>query len=279
MTRYKVGDLARVLGVTTNTIRRYEAAGFIKGERNDSGYRTFSSDELLRSSMIRLLGKCAFSKDNILDMIDSDEELLLKTAGERLNKLDEEIRILKSLRHWLKDNIKMVNTAAEMGDDFIYMDSVAVKYIPCASGFEISDNDEEMKVFNSFMYGSPEVQIMNFYKYEDLTAGHFRPLTSLAIKVSDIERLSLDRNVFDSKYVIEYPSKRSLYGVLRTPSEMSGDNKFYKESRIAFFQKMISFIRNNSERINGDICEIPVNVLGKDHTSFISIPVAKCEGS
>ena len=169
----------------------------------------------------------------------------------------------------------MVNTAAEMEDGFIYMDSVAVKYIPCASGFKISDNSEEMKVFNTFMYGSSEVQIMNFYKNDDLKAGLFRPLTSLAIKVTDIERLSLDRNVFESKYVNEYPSKRSLYGVLRTPAEKSGDEIYFRDSRTEFFQKMLSYISENSEQIDGDICEISVNALGKERTSFISIPVRK----
>ncbi|MCR4745039.1 MAG: MerR family transcriptional regulator [Lachnospiraceae bacterium] len=263
----RVGDIASALGVTTNTIRRYEAAGYIKAKRNESGYRTFGIESLMRSFIISLLRKCSFSLNNISKIIESDDDVLLELGNKRLEELDLEIENLKHLRHWLKDNLKMVRSAHELGDDYLYMNNIALKFIPYSS--------DNAKLFNAFLYNSPEVQIMHFYNYEDLKHKYFRPVTSLAIKVSDIERLSLDKRIFDNEEVLEYPSKRSLYGVIRTPADKIGNTDFYVSSRMEYFEKAFAYIDAAGEAVDGDICEIAVNVIGRSHSSFIAIPVRK----
>ena len=45
---YKAGETARIIGVTTETLRNYEDAGKIKFFRSDGGHRLIERDELLR---------------------------------------------------------------------------------------------------------------------------------------------------------------------------------------------------------------------------------------
>ena len=45
---YKAGETARIIGVTTETLRNYEDAGKIKFFRSSGGHRMIERDELLR---------------------------------------------------------------------------------------------------------------------------------------------------------------------------------------------------------------------------------------
>lgn len=45
---YKAGETAKIIGVTTETLRNYEDAGKIKFFRSDGGHRLIERDELLR---------------------------------------------------------------------------------------------------------------------------------------------------------------------------------------------------------------------------------------
>lgn len=45
---YKIGDIARAIGVTTHTLRNYEDSGLIKFFRSSGGHRRVEREELLR---------------------------------------------------------------------------------------------------------------------------------------------------------------------------------------------------------------------------------------
>lgn len=55
--KYKINKLAKILGVTTNTIRRYEKMGYIVPERDESDYRWYNGNDVPRIANIRLLRK------------------------------------------------------------------------------------------------------------------------------------------------------------------------------------------------------------------------------
>ena len=45
--KYKIGELAKLLGVSTNTVRRYEDMGYISAVRDEnSGYRYYNDDDI-----------------------------------------------------------------------------------------------------------------------------------------------------------------------------------------------------------------------------------------
>ena len=46
--RYKISELAKLLGVSTNTVRRYEDMGYISAVRDEkSGYRYNNDDDII----------------------------------------------------------------------------------------------------------------------------------------------------------------------------------------------------------------------------------------
>ena len=67
--KYKIGELAKLLNISTNTVRRYENQGYIYAVRNeDSGYRYYDEDGVFDITNIRLLRKYGFPHEKLLEM-------------------------------------------------------------------------------------------------------------------------------------------------------------------------------------------------------------------
>jgi DNA-binding transcriptional MerR regulator len=54
--RLRIGEVAKLLGVTPKTVRHYEKVGLIKEpERSEAGYQLYRADDLLRLHRIKRL--------------------------------------------------------------------------------------------------------------------------------------------------------------------------------------------------------------------------------
>lgn len=66
--RLRIGEVARLVGVTPRTVRFYEKIGLlIEAER--SGYRLYSADDLLRLHRVRKLQSLGFSLKRVWDVL------------------------------------------------------------------------------------------------------------------------------------------------------------------------------------------------------------------
>ena len=62
----RIGEVARLVGVTTKTVRHYEKVGLLgEPERSEAGYRLYTADELLRLQRVRHLQSLGLSLDRI----------------------------------------------------------------------------------------------------------------------------------------------------------------------------------------------------------------------
>jgi MerR family mercuric resistance operon transcriptional regulator len=71
MESYGIGELARLTGVPTGTIRFYERRGLIPAPpRTPSGYRKYSIEALARIRMVLRAKKLGFSLSEISELLD-----------------------------------------------------------------------------------------------------------------------------------------------------------------------------------------------------------------
>lgn len=64
--RLRIGEVARLVGVTTKTVRHYEKVGLLgEPKRSEAGYRLFDADDLLRLHRVRRLQSLGLSLDRI----------------------------------------------------------------------------------------------------------------------------------------------------------------------------------------------------------------------
>lgn len=113
MDGYKIGELSRLTGIPTGTIRFYERMGLIPmPPRTISGYRNYPAAALERLQLVRRIKDLGFSLGEIAELLDIHDQrsqpcreqrcraaAKLKELNERINEL---VRIKNNLQGMVK---------------------------------------------------------------------------------------------------------------------------------------------------------------------------------
>ena len=273
--KYKISDLAKILGVTTMTLRRYEKNGYISPERDTSDYRWYTQSDLLRISQIRILRKCGFTHSEIEKMYGASNEDIYAISKNKLNEIDKEIERQKHLRHWLKDNIQLMDTLNNIGAGFMLMECPPVRYVLYSKGDEFFTEKERLKTIEDFMYRAEEVQHMFLYKYEETEKNILIPRMGWAVKEMDIKRLDLNEMMENDKFIEKYPKTLCMYGVLSFPAACLEDISLQKPYIDDFILRRDKFMQENGFVCTGDTMMFSVNNIGECVSSLVCIPVGK----
>jgi MerR family copper efflux transcriptional regulator len=107
----RIGELAKATGVTTRTLRYYEAEGLLHSERSANGYRLYPEATVLRVNNIRELLAIGFTVGDVLAFVGYLDQALppafgdqngcataMSVARQRLERLRERIDILTALQ-------------------------------------------------------------------------------------------------------------------------------------------------------------------------------------
>lgn len=103
------GELARLAGVSPDTLRHYERMGLLPTTpRSASGYRLFPLETLARVQLIRGALSAGFSLGELAEILQERERggvpcrRVQKAATDKLAALEAQIRALKTLRRELR---------------------------------------------------------------------------------------------------------------------------------------------------------------------------------
>jgi len=97
---YRPGQLARITGVSTDTLRHYERKGLLKSRRSPNGYRDYPHHSVNRVMLIRNALAIGFGLDDLVQILkirDAGGAPCRKVYAMATAKLDE----LESLLHEL----------------------------------------------------------------------------------------------------------------------------------------------------------------------------------
>ena len=105
MSRYRIGDVTKKIGLSADTLRYYEKIKLLpKISRNDSGVREYDDKDISRLKFIQRAQKMNFSLSEISDLLKMREnpqkvrnEVRLLTA-DKLSEVDEHLQSLTTLR-------------------------------------------------------------------------------------------------------------------------------------------------------------------------------------
>ena len=110
------GELARLGGVSTDTLRHYERVGVLpKPHRTNGGYRDYPADSLQRVLLIRSALSIGFTLPElatVLGMRDRGQlpcQQVRAIAGQRLNEVDRQIKDLLFMPDCLQRTLKAWN--------------------------------------------------------------------------------------------------------------------------------------------------------------------------
>ncbi len=105
MNNYKVGEIAKIVGVNVETLRYYERIKIMpKPKRLPSGYRYYNDDDLRRLLFIKRAKELGFTLKEIDELLNLRIESkstcgdVKHLAERRLTDIEEKIRDLKNIK-------------------------------------------------------------------------------------------------------------------------------------------------------------------------------------
>lgn len=114
----RIGELAKSVGVTPDTIRYYEREGLLPApQRTESGYRDYGPgvmDDLLFIKKAQALGLKLSDVREVLEISSAGKppcEHVRATVSARLVEVEERLRDLRALRRTLREMVERLDLA------------------------------------------------------------------------------------------------------------------------------------------------------------------------
>ena len=119
--RLRIGDAARLVGVTPKTVRHYEKIGLLPAaERSESGYRLYSANDLLHLNRVKKLRSLGLTLRQVRAVLGAgDRDLSLRTTLEALRtQVDSEMARLEERRRLIDETLSREDLEAETSSSF-----------------------------------------------------------------------------------------------------------------------------------------------------------------
>jgi DNA-binding transcriptional MerR regulator len=95
---WKVGDLAKLTGLTIRTLRFYDQIGlFSPSAHSDSGHRLYNEADLLRLQQILSIKDLGLSLDEVKSVLSGEHFSPLEIVSLQISRLKENIRMEQTL--------------------------------------------------------------------------------------------------------------------------------------------------------------------------------------
>ena len=142
---------AKLLDVSTNTVRRYEDMGYISAVRDEnSGYRYYDDDGIFGVLNVKMHVKYGFSHEQIAKMQHFSLEQSIEAYKERMDEMDRQIAYMTYLRHQLKDDYVLMNKAA-VNSDIYEKNSLDLRYVLYKYGEKLLQEPERLLQVKEFL--------------------------------------------------------------------------------------------------------------------------------
>lgn len=106
---YKIGEIANLYGIGTDSLRYYEAIGILKPGRDDNGYRMYNISDIRTLNILRELRSIGFSMEEIkAHLADFNLQKTLDLFQAEIEAIDKKTAELSSLRKQLSARIEEI---------------------------------------------------------------------------------------------------------------------------------------------------------------------------
>ncbi|MCD8082558.1 MAG: MerR family transcriptional regulator [Clostridiales bacterium] len=127
-TKYRIGNVANMVGVSRDTLRHYEKIGILSSRREESGYRYYTESDIARLVTVLYQRKMNIGLDEIADLSREhhDEKAILQLMKDQLAKEEQNIR-----RH--RQNIARIRMSCEDFENILsHQNQIVLKELPSA---------------------------------------------------------------------------------------------------------------------------------------------------
>jgi len=268
--KYKISDLAKLMNVSTNTIRRYEKMGYFNSDRNSTNsYRMYDEESVFQAINARLLRKYGFSHEELAKMKTFSMDENIRAYEDKMKEIEETIANLSNIHHRLKDDLILMHKSIDkLGVPYLKT-CVDMYYSIYQEGHNLINDPEHQKVINTFIYDYPEVQRIYLMKKEDIDSKKYKLYSAWSIKGYLAKRI----NLHEDKYINYYPSTNSIMCMEKISSlelnEASGEVIFNQLSK-----NIGKIMQESGLVLNGDVIAVTVSKCFEDNKEMIYVLIS-----
>lgn len=252
---YKISDLAKLMDVSTNTVRRYESFGYFKSKRNEqNSYRIYDEESIFNAINARLLRSYGFSHDELATMKNFSMEDNIQAYEHKMKELEKLISNLQNTHHRLKDDIILMHKSIDALDKPYFKTNVDMFYSFYAEGDVLVSDPNHQKVLNTFVYEYPEIQRIYLMKKKDIDSKKYTLNAGWSVKGYIAKKF----NVTENEYVKYYPSMESIMCIEKIEVKTFKENncqKIYSE----LSPNIKEFMKKNNCILAGDVLAVSVS--------------------
>ena len=235
---YTIGEMARILGVTAETIRYYERKKIIRPLHNEeSGYRYYTTWDLHMIIRARCYLGFGFTIEETADILQKEnigeiDDVLSRQEEALEQKIMYQMNLLKKLRM----NRTLIKDSKEQSHQLTLQMSPAMYRINTQVNYELILSKEEQREIGRMCEKVPAL----FHK-EDIEAGS----TDFDFGIGIEEPFARLLNVQESEKIRFHPSRLCLY--MCVPSRSSQFLTYH------VLQPAFDYMREHSLQLGGDV--------------------------
>jgi len=112
---WKVGDLAKLTGLTVRTLRFYDQIGLLSpSDQTESGHRLYSEANLSRLHQILSLKELGLSLEEVKSVLSGGQISPLEIVNLQIDQINEQIKLKQKLLEQLRHVSKLMQGKAEL---------------------------------------------------------------------------------------------------------------------------------------------------------------------
>lgn len=239
---YRIGTIAKLLGMSAEGIRMYERSGILSAQREneENDYRSF--DHLDITALIRARGYhyCGFTTREIEKLINSSD---VEEVAELYARKEEELRREIVYKRLQMECLEEFRRLTEEAEEKLFQ--ISVRERPALYRFEfirdgilILEGDRE-KAFRTWVRKTPMVFLSQMNSWEKLLRGETQVTAALGILAEDAGALELD-----TAYAKYYKKCCCLYTIVKEQG-----NQFCPARCLAH---VVGYVKERGIRVTGN---------------------------
>ncbi len=256
--RYNTNDLAGILGVSTNTIRRFEAKGYLNAERNvQNGYRQFDHSDVEKIMYVEKYRKIGFSHEDVSQIFQADIGRTKSFFQDKMAELDRQIVRCMALRHMLKDDVDLIDKIEKYGGQTLEMDCCTMHYILYQEKGKICSGGYHRKALYRFMKQCPEFEYAYFFEKKDIEAGS----SAYSEGILSNQIMTKKYEVCTDPPVQLYEAHYSVMKFLRLPLDFMDEKRISrKELQKLLFGDFLAYMEERGYILAGDVYGLKIGL-------------------
>ena len=242
--KYKIGTVAKLLGVSPEALRLYERSGILVSERGEgeNSYRYYSRLDITALTRARAYHQYGFSLRETEALINTDDVDYVREAYRlRACDLEEEIRRKQQILDYLKEISTLLEQLPSQLWTVRQQTSPGIYRLEFMKGEELILSPQQLELFPQWVALAPFAFPSQRNCWESLMEGRDESFSALGIMEEDARRLGMPAALSCGLYSPPVPS---LYTVVDITEENS--------SCVQYLSHLSSYMKEHGLKAAGD---------------------------